>query len=208
MNPCQALNVEWGCLGAACAASNCCVAPGPGLTWANSNCVFASLSVPSGAWDDGKWQEDKCVDWIVDSGCTRPTCTAKQSSNLTNARPGEHLGAFQTPDGSRSTPKLTGDQAGATGINNTISLVISDVAVQHMHRVNSLPEDALTGHGMTIVNSPRVGKHLMLPDQSHQRLRKEHGLHHLRVFCKPPGQSLAMTRAQRRALQASLRRQA
>ena len=199
LNPFQALNEEWVCLGAACAASNCCVAPGPGLMRANSNYVFASKSVPSGAWDDGKWQEDKHVDWIVDSGCTHPTCTAQSSSNLTNARPGEYLGAFQTPDGSRSTPKLAGDQAGTIGTNNTIPLVISDVAVQRMYRVNLLPEDVLTGHGITIVNSPRVGKCLTLPDQSYQRLRKEHGLHYLRVFCKPLSQSLAMTRAQRRA---------
>ena len=154
--------------------------------------------MPADAWRGDELQEEK-VEFIVDSGCTHPTCTAATASKLTNLRPGEYLGAFQTPDGSQSTPKRAGDLVGTIGSTTTIPLVVSDIAVQHMYRVNLLPEDVLTDHGITIVNSPRVGKCLILPDHSYQRLRREHGLHCLSVLCKPPSHALAMTRAQRLA---------
>ena len=160
---------------------------------AHDNYVLASAPLPK-----GEWKEDY-IDWVIDSGCTHAVCTKRSAKQLSNTRSGRYLGQFQTPDGSRSTPQLAGDINGRLGPDMTIPLVVSDVAVQHLYKVNLLPEKVLTDNGITIINSPRVGKYLVLPDDTYRRLKTKHGLQYLRVFTKPANQALAMTRAQRRA---------
>jgi len=173
----------------------------PGLSpqWqANpSNYVFASRPLIKGS----EWNEENYIDWILDSGCTSATCTKRASRKLRHLRDGAYLGQFETPDGSLSTPQQAGDQFGRIGHGNTVPLVVADVAVQHLYKCNLMPEKVLVKQGITIVNSPRLGKYLILPNKHMMRLREEHGLHYLRVFCKRPEQTLAMTRAQIRARQ-------
>ena len=169
--------------------------------------MFSSRALPKGEPFNEQTHHDWIVDsgpkrkgdfdWIIDSGCTHPTCTKKSSRLLHNMRSGKHLGTFETPDGSLSTPQAAGDMHGTIGRNATMPLVVSDVAVQHLYKCNLLPEKVLTAQGITIVNSPRLGKYLILPDERLLKLRERHGLHYLRVFCKAPERTLAMTRAQR-----------
>ena len=94
--------------------------------------------MPADAWRGDELQEEK-VEFIVDSGCTHPTCTAATANKLTNLRPGEYLGAFQTPDGSQSTPKRAGDLVGTIGSTTTMPLVVSDIAVQQTIGTACLP---------------------------------------------------------------------